>query len=156
MALAGRDGAVRGIDDFRVPPLPSEPVERYEGYFYTLEGQAKRDYLNKRGIKSTRIRWALCVETTAIVIPEWAKLRRFRGFSYAPNRVWFRGRANGMAQILARQDREAGGKPEVTAVEYRRCEVCGRILLNLEAQARRRLAEACRDGRGLRCGGDCG
>lgn len=108
-----------------------------------------------KGIKPTKKQWMICVETTAIRIPEWAKAKAEKRLSQAEHHVWFRGRNNGRAKILERQDREAGGHPEVTAVEWRLCPVCKRVLLNLEAEVRRRLDESGRLGRSLPCSGEC-
>lgn len=113
------------------------------------------EHLNRRGIKPTKTQWVICVETTAIEIPGWARAKADTRLSQSPHRVWFRGRSNGRAQILARQDRAAGGRPEVTAVEFRVCGVCGRVLLGLEAQARRKVEEMHQQGRELPCGSEC-
>jgi hypothetical protein len=58
-------------------------------------------------------------------------------------------------QGLERQDRQAGGRPELTAVEYRMCPVCDRMLLGLEAQERRKLDESGILGRTLPCSSTC-
>jgi hypothetical protein len=111
--------------------------------------------LNRKCIKPTRLQWVICVETTAIEIPGWARAKAETRLTQSPHRVWFRGRNNGRAKILERQDRQAGGKPEVTAVEFRVCGRCGRVMLGLEAQARRRVEESHPQGRELPCSGEC-
>lgn len=117
--------------------------------------RAKREQLNRRGIKPTQLRWMVCVETTAIEIPAWAKAKREKRLALAPHRVWFKGRTSGLPRILERQDRESGGSPILTMVEYRVCGRCGRILLNLEAAQRRKDEESSPQGRELPCGSEC-
>jgi hypothetical protein len=117
--------------------------------------KAEKAKLNKRGIQPAKRQWVLCVETTAIEIPLWAQAKAERRLSVAPHRVWFRGRSNGRAKILARQDREAGGNPEITAVEFRLCGRCGRMMLGIEAEARRKVEESHKQGRELPCGSEC-
>jgi hypothetical protein len=95
------------------------------------------------------------VDTTAIEIPAWALAKAEKRLPSSSHHVWFRGRSSGRAKILERQDRQAGGRPELTTVEYRLCPVCGRLLLSLEAVARRELDESGPLGRTLPCSGDC-
>lgn len=111
--------------------------------------------LGRREIRLAKRQWVICVETTAITIPGWALAKRDERLSVSEHHVWFRGRANGRAKILARQDKQAGGSPELTAIEWRTCQRCGRLLLNLEAEARRRSDESSRAGRMLPCSGEC-
>ena len=111
--------------------------------------------LRGRGIKPAKKQWVICVETTAIEIPAWARAKAETRLSQSAHRVWFRGRNSGRAKILERQDRQAGGRPEVTAVEYRMCPVCDRMLLGLEAEARRKLDESGVLGRTLPCSSTC-
>jgi hypothetical protein len=117
--------------------------------------QERKRVLRNRGIKPAKKQWVICVETTAIEIPAWARAKAEPNLSQSPHRVWFRGRNSGRAKILERQDRQAGGRPEVTAVEYRMCPVCDRMLLGLEAEARRKLDESGINGRTLPCSNKC-
>ena len=89
--------------------------------------------MRARGIRPAKKQWMICVETTAIEIPAWAIARCEKRLSLEPHQVWFRGRNNGRAKILERQDRLAGGSPELTPVEYRVCKKCGRLMLSVEA-----------------------
>lgn len=137
--------------------------------FGHLERQSRRCY--RRGLgqrnwwarkegkpetKSTRRRWLTCVTTTAIEIPEWARKLAHPAMSQSAHYVWLRCRPRKDAKRLAAEDQEQGGSPEMVAVEYRSCRKCGRILLALEAEARRRLDESCWRGRELPCGAECG
>ena len=146
-------GLDRG-DDLRVARGRSRQVNRWPRAERAYR-KAEVERINRRGARPTKKLWLLCVETTAIEIPAWAQAKAERRMSVAPHRVWFRGRNNGRAKILARQDRVAGGSPEITAVEYRACARCGRLMLGLEAQARRRVEEGHAQGRELPCGSEC-
>lgn len=146
--LAGLDGALCLTDAAEVVPNHYPGLERQVR-------KVEKAAANRRGIRPAKKLWLLCVETTALAIPTWAIQRREKRLSLASHRVWFRGRNNGRAQILARQDRQAGGDPVVTAVEYRVCKNCGRLMLNLEAAMRRRLEESHHQGRELPCGEEC-
>ena len=92
---------------------------------------------------------------TAIALPGWAVARRETRLSVGEQYVWFRGRNSGCARILERLDRQAGGDPTRWAVEYRVCGVCGRMMLNLDAELRRRLDVSGVAGRELPCGSEC-
>lgn len=118
-----------------------------------VERRRHKQFLKFKGVKPTKRQWMVCVETTVIEIPEWAKLKAEKKLSSSEHHVWFRGRNNGRAKILERQDKAAGGSPELTAVEWRLCAVCGRMLLSLEAAMRRRMDE--RYGREVPCSSEC-
>jgi hypothetical protein len=120
-----------------------------------VQRKERQRVLRGRGIKPAKKQWVICVETTAIEIPAWARAKADTRLSQSRHRVWFRGRNSGRAKILERQDRQAGGKPEVTAVECRVCEPCGRLLLGIEAEARRKLDESSILGRSLPCSSAC-
>jgi hypothetical protein len=120
-----------------------------------VQRKERHRVLRGRGIKPAKKQWVICVETTAIEIPGWARAKAEPRLSQSPHRVWFRGRNSGRAKILERQDRQAGGRPELTAVEWRMCPVCDRMLLGLEAEARRKLDESGVLGRTLPCSSTC-
>jgi hypothetical protein len=105
--------------------------------------------------KPAKRQWLTCVVTTAIEIPAWALEGRFEGMTLGKQYVWFKGRPRWYAKSLVKQDRDAGGDPYVTTCEYRKCSRCGRILLALEAEDRRRLDESCAAGRQKPCGAEC-
>ncbi len=111
--------------------------------------------MRAKGIKPAKKQWAVCVETTAIEIPKWALEKSLKAMSSGEHHVWFRGRKGVHAKLLAFQDEQAGGTPEMTKVEWRLCPVCGRVLLALEAEARRHLDESDLLGRTMPCGGEC-
>lgn len=105
-----------------------------------------------------RRRWVTCVEVSAVEVPQWAVEASIAELSNSPKHCWFMGRDRGERSAAARLeafDREAGGKPLVVKVEYRRCEICRRMLLHLDAELRRKLDESCRTGRQIACGSDC-
>lgn len=108
-----------------------------------------------KGVKPAKKQWLTCVETTAIEIPQWALEKAQRDMSSSEHHVWFRGRSSAHSKVLAFQDRQAGGEPEVTVIEWRRCSVCRRMLLSLEAETRRRLDESGKLGRQMPCSGEC-
>lgn len=120
---------------------------------------ARKARLHRYGIKPTMKTWLTCVETTALVIPQWARDRADTRLTVEDHKVWFRGRSGRqvvkMVALLVDGDREAGGEPDVTKVQYAVCEVCGRLLLGVEAEERRTLNESSKDGRKLPCTGDC-
>lgn len=119
------------------------------------ERKAVRDRLRYKGIKPTRRQWMTCVVVTAIEIPSWALERAHPKMSQSERHVWFAGRPRRPAKTLIGLDRDAGGDPEVVTVEWRPCPVCGRILLALEAEDRRKLDET-RGGLQMPCGAECG
>src|SRR6185437_13666778 len=120
-----------------------------------VQRRARRVVMWNQGIRPAKRQWVVHVQTTAIPIPGWALARRDTRLTVAEHSVWFRGRSKGRAEILAQQDRQAGGRPEITAVEWRNCPRCGRLLLGHEAEARRKLDESRPDGRETPCGPDC-
>jgi len=121
-----------------------------------IQRREQKRFLRSKGVRPAKKQWVICVETTAIEIPAWAQTKADKRFTIDNHRVWFRGRNSGRAKILERQDRQAGGKPELTAVEWRLCPVCKRVLLSLEASARRRLDESSKLGREIGCSSECG
>lgn len=130
-------------------------VRAWGGRHQSKQRNERKRRLRHDGIKPAKKQWVICVETTKIEIPAWAKAKAEGRLSQSEHHVWFRGRNNGRAKILERQDRAAGGKPELTMVEFRLCPVCGRMLLSLEAEARRKLDESSKLGRQMPCSGEC-
>jgi hypothetical protein len=55
----------------------------------------------------------------------------------------------------ARVDRAEGGRPWFAESEYRRCGLCNRPLLDVDAAARRYMDESTTTGKQLPCGADC-
>lgn len=128
---------------------------KFSGRHSTRARKAVIKVIRNAGGIPAKKQWVICVQTTAIKIPFWALARREEQLSVGDHLVWFRGRNNGRAKMLERQDREAGGNPELTTVEWRTCPVCGRVLLGLEAEVRRKQDESCKLGRQLPCMGEC-
>ena len=106
-----------------------------------VQRKERKRVLRGRGIKPAKKQWVICVETTAIEIPGWARAKAETRLTQSPHRVWFRGRNSGRAKILERQDRQAGGRPELTAVEYR---VCQCAIACCSAWSRRNVANSMR------------
>lgn len=85
-------------------------------------------------------------------IPEWARLEAVNGLGGTPDRVWL---WPADAKKLISQARARGWRCRVTRTELRRCEVCGRPSVGLEAERRRKLDESGPQGRRLPCGDSC-
>jgi hypothetical protein len=116
---------------------------------------ARRRELKEHGITPTRRRYAWSVHTTALQkLPEWVHAVKIGalGTLASRNRVWLNPRD---AKRLTWQDHLAGGQSEVTTAELRYCEVCGRPLIGIEAEKRRKLSESSSDGRQQPCGPEC-
>lgn len=97
--------------------------------------RAQRIWLRQHGLKEIRAVSVYRVETQAIDIPEWAKKHALPEFSSELNVIWVKQR--GTAKLIARYDRAAGGTPQVMEVEARRCPLCGRWMLGLDATMQR-------------------
>lgn len=118
--------------------------------------RAKKKTLRFNGIRPAKRQWMVCVEVTAIEVPAWARAMADERMSSSERHVWFKGRRSGKPQLLAKLDREAGGRPDVTAMEWRLCGRCGAMLLSLAAEMRRRMDEIGALGRMQPCGPECG
>jgi hypothetical protein len=57
--------------------------------------------------------------------------------------------------MLIALDRAAGGRSQFSKTEFRRCEMCARPLIGLEAETLRRFIESGPLARTLPCGPDC-
>jgi hypothetical protein len=131
---------------------PTTTWQRYE----RKERRRQKRVLRFLGVKPAQRRWVTCVEVTAIEVPQWAKDKAVPNLYSGPEKVWFKGRSSVHARMLAFQDREAGGEPEVTKVECRSCSRCKRLMLGLEANARRGIDEDRKgNGRDMPCGPEC-
>lgn len=95
--------------------------------------------------------WLYLVETTSLLIPEWAQALQMPDFERQPQKAWLPRFA---AKIVRAMDEEDGGHPTVIKSEYRRCPVCGTLTLQLLAERRRRL-DAGYAGRMKTCGPNC-
>lgn len=120
----------------------------------TVHGKrvARKQELRERGIPVTKPSYITLVEPSVIAMPEWARKRAVKGLPVEAGRVWLR---RSDAIMLARLDREDGGRPTVLRVEYRQCPVCKRVLLGELAKARRMLEESYRTANQLPCSRDC-
>ena len=114
--------------------------------------RARNRELREKGRKPCRMRKAWHVRPEVIAVPAWALERAVRGLSQSTDAVWL---LPTDAWMVARLDREAGGEPEMTEVEFRRCEICRRPLLAEDAEARRHLTESAMTGNQKPCGGEC-
>jgi len=81
------------------------------------------------------------VEPEKILIPAWAQILRPADFDYDPRRCWL---PRWAAKIIKAEDEAEGGKCSVIKTEYTRCETCGRLLIQLQAERKRSS-----------CGPDC-
>lgn len=95
--------------------------------------RAQRELFRSLGRPLPRVATIVQVRLDAIAMPDWARKKAIKGLTLTPDTVWLRRMA---AVYLARLDAEAGGEPEMTWAEYRRCPMCGRPLLDADAAAR--------------------
>lgn len=113
----------------------------------------RRQHLRNMGRKPARMKYVYRVETTAIAIPDWILDQAVPDLSFTRDYVWLK--SEPMAKYLCQLDRNEGGQPNLTAIEARRCKVCGMLRLNLLAEQRRKLDESAVDGRKLPCSPEC-
>jgi hypothetical protein len=103
------------------------------------------------GWKTPRLKEIALVEPEAIDVPGWALAKAIPGLESNRDKVWL-GRI--AANLLCRMDQEAGGTPQLTVAKYRRCNLCGRALLDAEAESRFDLDRQY-EGHRIPCGPDC-
>ena len=115
--------------------------------------RARRQAMKAQGITPAERQWIWNVRIGGLAaIPDWARDAAVRGLGQTETTVWLwpvDGRR------LVKQDRAAGGLPEVQVVEVRRCQVCSRPLVGVDADRRRRLDESGPDGRSIPCSDQC-
>jgi hypothetical protein len=97
--------------------------------------------------------YAYRVEVVELAIPDWAKSRSIQGLSQSENHVWLRSRT--LAYKLAQMERECGGSGRCDRMEVRRCRVCGRYMVGIQAERRRLQDEAGYGGRKMPCDEEC-
>lgn len=112
----------------------------------------RRHQLRLRGIKPNRVTMLYRVDVTAIKLPRWALDAAVPELSRSDRHVWLT-RSN--AKALEELDRQVGGDPKLTEVEYRRCPVCRRMLIGEDAELRRRMNESCMTGEQIPCDSEC-
>ena len=97
------------------------------------------------------------VLTATRVTDSFLERRALKSVNVEPTCFWMRGRA--AARALVDADRLAGGYGFTVSWEYRRCKMCGRILLGPDATAyRERMRQPQRtwqSARGPACGEEC-
>jgi hypothetical protein len=103
------------------------------------------------GITVPQLKTVVQVQTDAIAIPGWAREKAITGLASDSTAVWLGRMA---AAMLAKLDREAGGTPKLTTTVFRRCRICSRALLGIEAQERWEVDRQ-RAGTDIPCGPDC-
>jgi hypothetical protein len=78
--------------------------------------------------------WTIAlVELDAIPVPAWAIRKAIRGLTITASSVWLRRQA---AAYLVNLDEDVGGHPKVTPASFRRCGICQRALIGVEAEMR--------------------
>lgn len=87
--------------------------------------------LREAGLPVPVARKAYRVEVTAIEMPQWAIDQALKAVSVGENHVWLRSRT--VAKNLSNLDKLRGGQGTVDTAEYRRCQICHRLLLGREA-----------------------
>lgn len=110
-----------------------------------------REFARNCGFKLPILKQIALVELDAIYVPAWARARAIKGLTITDSTVWLKRIA---ANRLCREDREAGGTPKLTIESYRRCNICKRVLLGPEAEARFDLDRRF-EGQRITCGPDC-
>lgn len=128
-------------------PLPHQSLASKERYWRRQEKKA----LRARGLKVPKLTQVGLVELAAISVPEWARSKAIRGLTLTETSVWI---SRVPARRLMREDEAAGGKPKVAWTTYRRCKICQRPLLGLEAERRHQLDKRFEGARAI-CGPDC-
>lgn len=126
----------------------------WDAPLWKRERERKRQdrlHFHRQGRSCPTLKTAVLVELAAIYAPAWAQAKAIRGLESTASAVWL-GRI--AAAKLAQLDREAGGTPGLTSAFYRRCQVCERTLLGVEAEARLELDRKL-GGEGMPCGPDC-
>lgn len=109
--------------------------------------------MKDQGTLPARRQWIYSIEPSALeVLPEWAIQNSVKGLGKTSRRVWLWDKDS---KRLIGMDRAAGGRPRVTRAELRHCMACGRPLVGIEAEQRRKLDVGGPDGRKQPCGVDC-
>ncbi len=118
----------------------------------TRDDRWRDERLRRRfGWKTPRLVQIALVEPEAIDVPGWALAKAIPGLTSDRSKVWLRRIA---ANLLCRLDQEAGGTPKLTVTSYRPCRLCGRALLDAEAEGRLALDRQY-EGHRIPCGPDC-
>jgi hypothetical protein len=128
-------------------PLPWQSLASKERYWRREEKKA----LRARGLKVPKLAQIGLVELAAISVPDWARSKAIRGLALTDKSVWL---SRVPARRLMREDEAAGGKPKIAWTTYRRCKICQRPLLGLEAERRQQLDKKW-EGARILCGPDC-
>lgn len=114
---------------------------------------ARRREMKAQGTIPANRQWIWCVRPGVLTpIPEWARQLAVKSLGIGSDFIWL---WPVDARRLIKQDREAGGLPEVQVFEARRCKRCGRVMIADEAVKRRKLDTSGPDGRKLPCGPRC-
>jgi hypothetical protein len=109
--------------------------------------------MKARGITPANRQEVWNVKLSALLdLPDWLFRRAVQGLAILPHQLWLRPRD---AKRLCGLDRAAGGRSHVTKTEFKRCDMCARPLIGIEAEQRRRLIESGPTARTLPCGPDC-
>lgn len=87
--------------------------------------------------------WLFRVETTVILIPEWAHKLQMPDFDKEPQVAWL---SRAMAKVVAEMDEEDGGKPTIIRCQYKRCKICGKLRIQIGAERQRKTAVKRYDG----------
>ncbi len=109
---------------------------------------ARRRELKAQGIIPANRQMVWTIVLTVVLLPEWAAKKRVKGL----RDLWVDA---AIGKRLLALDRRNGGQPSVTKAEFRRCDLCNRPLLGLEAAARRAIIETSATGRLAPCSPRC-
>jgi hypothetical protein len=85
-------------------------------------------------------------------LPDSLFRRAVQGLAISAHQIWLRPKD---ARRLCALDRAARGGSQVPKTEFKRCDMCARPLLGIEAKQRRKLIETGPTARTLSCGPNC-
>jgi hypothetical protein len=93
------------------------------------------------------------VKASALLdLPDWLFRRAVQVLAILPHQIWLRPK---YAKRLFAFDRAARGRNQVTKQSFKRCDMCARPPLGIEAEQRRKLIETGPTASTLSCGPNC-
>jgi hypothetical protein len=113
----------------------------------------RRAGLRRSGRTPAKEQYVYRVAPEVVAIPDWALEHAVPGIPSTSEVVWLW--SGSLARKLSRLDRDEGGRPDLTRIRAKRCQVCGLLRLGLLARSRAELDESAVDGRKLPCSPEC-
>jgi len=130
-------------------PAPGAPMYRNRKPRWRA---ARRQALKAQGITPCLRNWVWNVRPSIAPLPDWVAGAAVKGLGSLEDQVWL---WPVDARRLMKWVKAHGGRSWAVRAEFRRCEMCGRPLIGVEAEARRRQIESGPAGRALNCGPEC-